>query len=354
MKKRLAYLLFIAAILVGGCNNGVVTPPVVGSITHVGSPLAYVNDVETSDGASLFRGSTVSTDGSGSVSLGLHVKDFLCNLLSDSRLQVEPDGETVVSWIAGEAMCATSGGAGTCHTLTANKTTVDLVDPVFAVIVRGADDTVKVSRGFVRVGSLATGGTVILGPGQQTVIAAGQSPLPPMPIELTVLEQQLFDELNPRFIAPEFGQPADFSKSVTLTRIFERGVILASVDVAQLQNEPAYWFAGQMLDLLAQAWGVKVDMRELRPEEAQQQMEASELDLLISPQAFDQLAGIPFFQEKGSGSWALLFLEDESFRHGLEAFLRVAIERTDYAGLYMEAFGESPSYQAFEEFLFRP
>lgn len=354
MRGRSVFLVTAAALLCAGCNQTTAPAPV-GNIEHVISPQASVDGTATSDGADLFRANTVSTDSDGAVTFHLVSGNLLCEMLSLAEVQVQPDGETLVQWQSGETICAKQGGAATgSHTVTSAGTSIEWDDPVFAVIVQESGDVVKVSQGFVRVQSEATGGSVLVGPGQQTIVNRGMDPIPSIPIELTVLEQGIFQEMDQWYEPPELGRPLQIEESGTLIRVFERESILVALDVSQETSDEDVAFVRDILDLLGQSWGVQSEIVMVGMTDLLRQPDLSEVDVVVSRRPPEEMSTIPFFQREGEELWVLAFREDSAFGGAMEDFLVGALMQGRYDEAYLRAFGTTPSYQEFEPLLFRP
>ena len=204
--------------------------------------------------------------------------------------------------------------------------------------------------GFVQVSSLETdsGLTVLVGPGQQSLVAPQTDPTAAEALreeELTSLEQEVIPELVEQVPAPSFGRP-EAGDSPALQSIFDRGSIVVGFDAKADVGDGAGAFIDSFMSFLGQGWKVEPVVRAVELDLGLAALEAGEVDVVVSPFLPEGTVSLPFFEDRTGQVWALaVHLGDEVFQQALADFLRASLQADEYGLRYRGAFdGAEPVY----------
>jgi hypothetical protein len=321
----------------------------VGTVLQVILPVARVNEAQAFAGDRVPAGSTVSTDGVGSVDFGLEEKIDRCRLLNSSSVQVTPTGDVLLKYLQGTAWCVTDTDPTFRMLADGQGTEIAVSDPVFGVTVEADHTVVSVASGFVEVSSRAVeGASVVVGPDQQSLIFPDQAPATPGPFAVDALppdEQTAVGTLLGGLPEPDFGPP-DPAGSPTLTRVFERETIVVAVDEGSIGDAGTGTFIETFVEFLAREWGVKPFVFYVPLDRALTGLAVGDVDVVVTPVPPPETGSLPFFQDQVETTWQMAFDgEDGVFRDALSDFLVAALQAGEYGTRYVDAFGVTPSYE---------
>jgi len=323
----------------------------VGNVTDVLLPQAFLDGVKAHQGDSIRARQTLSTDDGGAADFSLNQKISSCRLLESSAVQIQPAG-ALLAFVRGTTYCWTTADQQ-LHKVTAGSAQLIMSDPVFGVTVQGGQVVIKVDVGVIKVSSpqTNTGVSLVIGPGQFTVVPAGQNPQSPGRIsDLNLPEEEMrvataYSSLPP---PPFLGRP-DAGSSALLARVFARGHLLAGVDQNTLaEGTPERDFVSRFLRFLGRHWKdssgheLGVDEVSLAPEDAPAALKEDKIDLFVSTER----GATPLFVDLQGRIFKLaVAMGDQGFRQAIRVFLQGDVQGGTYDNRYRSVFdGENPNY----------
>lgn len=169
IRRTLAHCLPFAVMLAAvSCSNA-------GKITAVDQPAGYVggSTTPTAADAPIKSNDHVTTNSSGIVKFSLVKKDTLCTEWSNSDVVVEPDGSTLVAYMAGSTTCGTKSSSGS-FTLNTPIAVVSASDPVWTLVQTKETMVLRVAKGKMTVTAAKV--SRVVETNQQITVTNGQPP----------------------------------------------------------------------------------------------------------------------------------------------------------------------------------
>lgn len=365
LRNRSVALIAVVLVLAADCNSesgggGGGASVVGGSVMHVRLERAFVAGLRAADGDTIRKTDTVSTNSQGVVDFDIQDKVESCTAFNQSAVAVYPNSPSLIPLMRfeeGRTWCNTDADATIEVQLEAGgRARLLLSDPVFGVEITGDQVVVRVMLGFVQVSSLETDGglTMLVGPGQQSVVAAQADPTAAAGFlveELTSLEQQVVPELVKQVPAPSFGPP-EAADSPALQSIFDRGSIVVGFDAKADVGDGAGAFIDSFMSFLGQGWEVEPVVRAIEVD-GLAALEAGDVDIVVSPSLPESTLSLPFFEDRAGQVWALAVRPgEEVFQQALADFLRASLRADEYGLRYRGAFdGAEPAYGSLDSLL---
>lgn len=342
----------VVMVVLAACDGGASPAPAhAGTVEDILAPNAFVNATPAVKGGDLRERDTVTTDGAGSAVFTLDTKIDSCTMNTASGVGIRPEPSILLRYVSGVTWCSTKANPGSSKSLAA-QVEITMTDPLFGVTIDADTVVVQVQSGVVQVRSLAQGVDatgVLVGPRQQTRVEPDRPPSIPEAFDVAQLPDPLRSrvaELVAALPPPAFAQP-DPASSPTIGQILESGRLGIALDEESIADQTSPTFVNAIMSLQAETWGIKVDLTMLPLQRALEELRAGQVQLVVTPQAVDEVSSIPLFEDQQTQLWSLLYLpQDEAFGQAERDFVGTAVTSGVYGDHYQEVFGSVPSYEA--------
>jgi hypothetical protein len=327
-------------------------------VTAVHDQHVTIDSAPAGDGDTILTGATVASDSTGSFDLSVGSTIHKCLTDHDSALQILPTPSVLIAWQHGASWCQKSGGNQTQFGVGPGLVAV-MNDPVFAVRIDASGTLLKVEQGFVKVES-TKGGSVLVGPGQQTSAAPDGPPGPAVPLVADEKDNTNFPALTGLSPAPAFGRPSP-QGSASLARMLQDGVLRVRFVAPPAPNirgakPQTVQFSQDFFAFLTRHWDIKLDFSTTSATGTTSTAVATTgssssappatgaaSDVRIEPQTASN-AGTPLLSD-GATIWRIVGA-DSGLQKALQTFLVAALGTGDYATLFLQDFDRAPSYDA--------
>jgi hypothetical protein len=268
-------------------------------------------------------------------------------------VRIAPSREILIRFDSGSSRCVTTRGQRRKYDTP--QGTIVVSDPLFGVDVSRKRTIVDVVYGFAEVRG-RIGRTVVVGPGQQTVVHRGRAASPPAPSSLPAGDPDV-EDLRSKLPRPTLKRPY-LGTSVPAGRIERQGLLVAyDPDV---EDPRAERFVERFFEYLGSRWRVRAKVEEVADDKAAALLKQGQIDVWATPDA-PQLRLRPLFPflEDASGPkpwhpWYVVPRRDKYFDPAFRDFLIATLENGVYAKLYKAIYATTPPYRFFDSILFPP
>lgn len=347
--RRVVAVATAVVMLIGACNDDDGPMSAKAGTVASASPLTEQNGAEVFGGEDLLEEADLTTDSSGESDFEVVVGPTNCSMGPSSGVEILPGDSNVALTVkiaptSHPLTCAVKSKTDVSYNV-GDDVVVSTSDPVFSMSLERDTVVVKSYFGFLAVTSVSTQQSVVVGPGQQTVVGSGLPPGPVAAVEPTEFEQEKLPRLF-EFVEPVDVPAVDVDASTVLSRVFETSVFLIAVDEAALAQSEIGEFLFTLESFLASRLEVDVAFEVVDRAGAIELVAEGSFHGVLTPEPYPETDRAPLFVDARGLVWEVNVLGDPAFGDVFPEVLAAVAADGEYGNLIREFFGRSPDYDA--------